>query len=597
MSDIFELKYGFDPFNAADGAYDTDGDGVNNAAEELANTNPLIDDYPPVITPPQAVHYLAKHTFTEFNLAELIALTQVSVSDGLDGANCCNLTALGFERGAKNVRSGLLNVTWRAVDTAGNIAQSQQVVHVHPLVNFSAQKTVAEGDTIRVTAVLSGESPVYPLILPIEITGDVDSSDYSIAADQIVINSGTEGYIDIQLLSDFQLEGNEELIVSLAQSVNGGIYKKQSIIISEDNLAPVADVSFIQQAQAVTTAAKDAGEITVQLNILDTNISDTHVIDWQIPSAIIAQVSSDQLSVFIDPLLVDFNGLDNTLLNFTVTITDSGSGQLSQTEHISLPITKSNVRLTSNDTDRDGTSDLSEGYSDLDNDGLPAYLDSSDIPYLQPLHVNAAEVKLMETEPGLTLKLGKYARLQASDGTLLSAQEIAATGLITSDTLVHQNDYFDFEIKNITPFGRSVDVVIPLSTAIPKNAVYRKYTADNTWQNFVEDSVNVISSSQTVNGVCPAPHSALFQAGLIEGNLCLRLTIQDGGVNDADGIANGTIDDPGGLAILPNEVLVQQEKAEKSSSGSVHYVMLMLLGLLGLYRKRSLLLKLVFKVK
>lgn len=142
---------------------------------------------------------------------------------------------------------------------------------------------------------------------------------------------------------------------------------------------------------------------------------------------------------------------------------------------------------------------------------------------------------------------------------------------------MHGNEYFDFEIKNITPFGRSVDVVIPLSAAISENAIYRKYSESSHWQNFVEDANNMVASSLTVNGVCPPPHSEMYVQGLTQGDYCLRLTIQDGGANDADGIANGSIDDPGGLAVLPNETLVKQETAEKSSSGSVNLFLLFML--------------------
>ena len=38
-------------------------------------------------------------------------------------------------------------------------------------------------------------------------------------------------------------------------------------------------------------------------------------------------------------------------------------------------------------------------------------------------------------------------------------------------------------------------------------------------------------------------------SGIILGHGCLELTVQDGGPNDADGAANGTIADPGGLAV------------------------------------------------
>ena len=126
---------------------DTDRDGTSNAEESSNGTNPLEDDYPPVITPPESVHYYADHTFTEFTLEELIDITEVSVRDGRDGLNCCNLTALGFERGAKNITSGVHQISWRAIDEAGNVAELEQTINVHPLINFTSDQTIGEGGT------------------------------------------------------------------------------------------------------------------------------------------------------------------------------------------------------------------------------------------------------------------------------------------------------------------------------------------------------------------------------------------------------------------------------------------------------------------
>jgi hypothetical protein len=180
--------------------------------------------------------------------------------------------------------------------------------------------------------------------------------------------------------------------------------------------------------------------------------------------------------------------------------------------------------------------------------------------------------------------LGKYARLKFSDGVQLSQQEIDATGLISSDDLAHDGGYFDFEIHKITPFGRSVFLVVPLSQAIVEYSVYRKFTTENSWQDFVIDANNAIASSVAVNGVCPPPQSELYQEGLIIDNVCLRLFIEDGGANDSDGIANGVIDDPGGIAVVANAAIAKVTAPEKSSSGSFSYLLLFSLALILCFR-------------
>jgi hypothetical protein len=580
MSDEFENNFNFNSLDASDALLDTDQDGILNLSEAIANSNPLLDDYAPIITPPQAVQIQANHTYTKLELNTLIELTQVSVRDGLDGNNCCNLTALGFETGAKNISSGLYPITWRAVDNAGNIATKAQVLNVYPLVNFTAQQSVAEGGTARVNVMLSGVSPVYPLELPFIVSGSVDNADYQLDSYKVVIENGTEGFIDIVINNDFELEGEEQLILTFEQGVNGGVHSQHIITVVEKNVAPNITLSLEQSGIKSNQIAKDLGEAVINLTISDSNTQDTHVIDWQLPDYLLAEISANQLQVFITPTSVVLPEENKGLIEISVTVTDSGNTTNSGTESLvqikefSFSLVNSLARLSTTDTDRDGISDIDEGYDDSDNDGLPAFLDVSTISYLQPLHVNSSVVRLAETEPGLHLQLGKYARLQFSDGVQLSQQEIDATGLITSDTLVNQGGYFDFEIHKITPFGRSVFLVVPLSQAIVDYSVYRKFTTENSWQGFVIDANNAIASSVTVNGVCPPPHSDFYKEGLIVGNVCLRLLIEEGGVNDSDGIANGVIDDPGGIAVVSNDIIAKETAPEQSSSGGFSYLLL-----------------------
>ena len=320
------------------------------------------------------------------------------------------------------------------------------MINVHPLVNFAHKQIVAEGGVAHVEVVLSGVSPSYPLVIPFTIGGSVDSADYrlgnsAMSNQQITILEGTVGSIDITLTQDFELEPDEELIVSFTQGVNGGINNSHVITVTENNVAPEITLSVTQQAIVTNIVAQDAGEVTIDLGIYDSNIQDSHVIDWQLPEYLQAQVSANQLQVFIAPDVITLPDDNHGLIEFSVTVTDSGntsnsgSEPLMQTKFFAIPLLPTLPRLTTTDTDRDGIDDLSEGFSDQDLDGLPEFMDVSTSGYFQPLHVNSALVKLAETEPGLQLRLGKYARVQRSDGLQLSQQEIDGTGLISQDSL------------------------------------------------------------------------------------------------------------------------------------------------------------------
>ena len=587
MSDVFELEYGFDPFNASDASVDTDSDGTINVDEERNNTNPLIDDYAPVITVPQSVHLNADHTFTALTREQLVELTAVFVEDGRDGANCCSLTPVGFEQGEKHIISGLYNITWRAVDEAGNVSTIQQVLNVYPLVNFSAMQTLGEGITGRVEVVLSGEAPYYPFELPFAISGNADALDYTLADNKIVIEEGTPGFIDILINNDFQAENDEEIIISFGSEINAGVQNSHTIVITESNIAPKADLRMSQQNIAVSSISKNQGEVSIKLEVNDANPEDLHIINWVLPDYINAEISANQLTVYLQPDSFDLPDDIQGLITVEVNVTDNGTGELSHTNRLSIPVNDTLARLDGTDTDGDGIADNVEGYADDDNDGVPAFLDNNNIAYLQPLHVNAGQTKLMETEPGLRLRLGKYALQQFSDGVQMTQTEMDATGLVVTDDYDHRSDYFDFEIHDINPFGSSVFVVIPLNDGIPNNSLYRKFNSDNGWQNFVENSKNSLASSQADNDVCPPPQSELYQSGLTAGHQCVRLLIEDGGANDADGLVNGIIDDPGGIALVPNSEVAKETDPEQSSSGSMYWLLLLVLASLQVKKYRQ----------
>jgi hypothetical protein len=167
---------------------------------------------------------------------------------------------------------------------------------------------------------------------------------------------------------------------------------------------------------------------------------------------------------------------------------------------------------------------------------------------------------------------------------MLSEQEIKASGLISADDISHQNEYYDFEISDIQPVGSSINIVLPLQQNIPEFGIYRKYMVRQGWQDFVENADNSLASAVSVNDVCPAPNSNAYSRGLTEGDDCVRLTIKDGGPNDADSIENGTIDDPGGIAVQSVTDIVKTIDPEKSSSGGVFTLNIGLLLMLLVWR-------------
>jgi hypothetical protein len=92
-----------------------------------------------------------------------------------------------------------------------------------------------------------------------------------------------------------------------------------------------------------------------------------------------------------------------------------------------------------------------------------------------------------------------------------------------------------------------VRVVIPQRSAIPANAVYRKFQRGR-WVTFVADADNAVHSAAGNPGYCPPPGSSDWTPGLTAGHMCVQLTIEDGGPNDDDGLVNSAVVDPGAVS-------------------------------------------------
>lgn len=142
--------------------------------------------------------------------------------------------------------------------------------------------------------------------------------------------------------------------------------------------------------------------------------------------------------------------------------------------------------------------------------------------------------------PGLTA----VANSSTTGGGLTSSQ----VGIDSALSQQCVGGCFDFSVSGLAN-GASVKVVLPLSAPIPANAVYRK-SINGTWQDFSTSAGNAVASAAAISaGVCPQAGSASYTAGLTAGNECVQLTLVDGGADDADSLANGTILDPSGIGV------------------------------------------------
>ncbi len=476
----------------------------------------------PEITPPADVEVNATALFTKVNLGVATAVD----STGKSLAVTVDQDTF-FEPGEHTVY-------WSTEDANGNKASASQQVIVHPLVSISKDRVVAEGESYTVKVLLNGESPVYPLVIPYTVTGTSDSSDHDLVDGSVTIASGTEGSIPFNVIDDGVGEGNETLIINLSDSVNLGAKSSSVVTISEDNIAPEVTVMISQNGESRSKVDTTSGDVTISTSVTDANVSDTHTYQWVNDNADLANISSDSTAFKFDP-----SALDEGVYRLQLVVTDSGSASV--TKNIYISVIAQLETLDSSDSDGDLIPDNQEGFADSDDDGIPDYQDAiSECNVIQEQALESSSY-LVEGDPGVCLRKGITLANNQTGGTQLLAGEV------DSDSFDNIGGIFDFVAYDLPTIGQTYQIVFPQRLPIPADAVYRKYLS-GSWGDFVIDSNNYVSSAAGQSGYCPPPGDSSWTSGLTEGDWCVQLTIEDGGPNDDDGIANGSIVDPGGVA-------------------------------------------------
>lgn len=243
------------------------------------------------------------------------------------------------------------------------------------------------------------------------------------------------------------------------------------------------------------------------------------------------------------------NGTIETPVDITSLITDADDNVDYSTLVVSTAPTHGNAVADATgfitytaDTGYTGTDSFQYSVSDADGKG-PA--------------TGVVTVTVRASEPSVSTGTYTPGNLAASvgsiDGSGLTATDVGTDGDMDQQCV---GGCFDFEVSGI---AGSATVVLPLSAAIPaatpyhpeNQTAYRKLVGA-TWRDFSTDDGSVVASAAAISTnplVCPEAGSSSYAAGLTAGHRCLQLTIIDGGDNDADGNANGTVVDPGGIGV------------------------------------------------
>ncbi|MDW1801709.1 tandem-95 repeat protein [Vibrio sp. 2-2(9)] len=530
-----------------------DGNGGKATAKAIVTIKSAKLDAP-TIAAPSDIEVNATSLFTKVALGSAVARDSTG-----------KLLPVSLVDSTTFVRPGTNTVYWRTQDSDGNVAEASQTVTVYPLISISKDAQTTEGTNHSVSIHLNGPSPSYPVIIPYTVSGSTDSDDHTLTSGEVVIPSGTEGKLSFELLNDGQNEGVETLVIDLDSTLNLGSKRRYTLTIFEENVAPKVTVSVSQAGEQRSQIENGVEPVTITSSVSDANMSDIHSFRWSSDSDVLNQAIAGQM--YSETLTFSPQLLSSAIYNLQLTVTDNGTPPLSVTRNVYLEVVQTLAELGSEDSDGDLIPDDQEGHNDSDGDGIPDYLDAiSDCNVIQQV-VSEKDRFLIEGQPGVCLRKGITILTNATGGALLLDEELPKD--INMKSI---GGIFDFVVTNLPLPGQSYQLVLPQRLPVPANAVYRKYNAEQGWIDFIEDAQNTVSSSAGEAGYCPPPGHSSWSQGLTEGDWCVQLTIEDGGPNDDDGLANGSVVDPGVVAArVSNNTLPQaiDDNAFVSLNGTV----------------------------
>ena len=520
--------------------------------------------------------------------------------------------------------AGMHRLWWMVEDQEGNwplAGAATQTIYVAPRVRFEFERRAETNEPVRIGAYLSGEPVVASeFSLPFVVTrDDTGSEDHEVdSTGSLSFAPGAmRGGVDIlpgrstgTMVFELDLEAAAFCSVDPSSpcpldeaNLTAGLVPGQergalaavfagdashALTVVEEVAAPLEFSLTVQSAQFAAPVSTVALDDATNLSVLSLAPDEPGLeYDWRLTDVPFLPDVSLQPASGPTGYAVPLRSRDVAPGLYRVGLRLSRGAAAPATRSLWLYLVDSVGALRAVDRDRDGLTDIEEGWLDVDTDGIPDYLDALNRRAAPlPLRHRAFEVVVLaasgatETRTvsipdpdadaltvtdGLSLSLGATA-LAASEPprgygaamlgyvAKVSAEDIrnhgdrgraaVGAGAVADDPDMEAVGVFDFIVSGFPAFRAYADVVLPLDAPLPVDPEYRGYRPGNGWQRFIAEAPDRVDSSErAVDGRCPAADAAAWDAaqGLVQGHRCVRLRLADGGPNDADGAVDGAI--------------------------------------------------------
>lgn len=490
---------------------------------------------------------------------------------------------------------------FRIIDGAsGAAANGIQSPSLPAGVSLGLDQTVVEGGTAIVRVYVSGQYPSTPIVVPYTIGGSATPGvDHGAADGSVTLSpiAGAPNEISFPVYEDTEHDPGETVVITLGKPGNAipGDNITETVTISErERLITASLKAMMDPADSRTRfshlyllqdCCAAAAPLVVTANARANFATGRLHYDWSGTDAALlalADVADDTLS-----FTPDRQSLPAGIYTVRVKVSALDSPEVSATAELPIKVVTDFDQgkwVPGSDSDSDGQLDGVETFIfDHNGNGIMDYLDAfhgANVLQMFPQPVNAGITTLDRTlddgttvslewdgfidsaiadarqaiisDSGTALRLGRIAFDLETNGAAVPIDKfkrdaavafpgqakLVAMDMLRGDTLV------DIEVGQLPTPGQSVHVVMPRPIPPSADSVIWAYNPDRGWGRFRRDERNAIASmpGHTVAEKlfsCPDVHDPGFSAGADAE--CVRLTVEDGGPNDADGSSNGVV--------------------------------------------------------